>query len=128
MTFSVAGSTDSEASAGYDAIFAIAVFRHGDLNLSPPPPKCDHRLRFVDFEQSVTDLARCLKPGGLLVIHNAMFRFGDTRVAAQFEPIDCMGHLIEGPLYDHENCSLPAGNYPHVIFRKLPHGRGDLSL
>ena len=128
MSFAVAGSTDREAGASYDAIFAMAVFRHGDLNLSPTPPKCDHRIRFADFEQSVTDLARCLKPGGLLVIHNAMFRFGDTCVAAQFEPVECIGHFIEGPLYDRENRSLSAGNYPHVIFRKLPHGRGDLSL
>ena len=122
LIFAQAASTAGEAEASYDAIFAMAVFRHGDLNLSPPPPKCDHRLRFADFERSVTDLTRCLKSGGLLVIHNAMFRFGDTRVAAQFEPVECKGHFLDGPLYDRENCSLAAGHYPYVIFRKLPHG------
>jgi hypothetical protein len=41
LHFAVAGSTTREASASYDVIFAMAVFRHGNLNSSPPPPKCD---------------------------------------------------------------------------------------
>src|SRR5208282_4382861 len=85
MNFTVAGSTAGEASASYDLVFAMAVFRHGDLNTSPPPQKCGHLLRFAEFEQSVADLARVLKPGGLLVIQYAMFRFGDTRAARCFE-------------------------------------------
>ena len=120
--FATAGSTTGQADASYDAIFAMAVFRHGDLNVSPPPPTCDHRIRFADFERSVTGLARCIKPGGLLVIHHAMFRFGDTCVAAQFEPIECANHFLDGPLFDRENRGLPAGNYPNLIFRKLPPG------
>src|ERR1035438_6073596 len=82
-----AGSITDEASASYDVIFAMAVFRHGNLNSSPPPPKCDHRIHFADFEQSVTDLARTLKPDGLLVIQHVMFRLADTLVAAGFEPV-----------------------------------------
>jgi len=119
LKFAVAGSTAGEASASYDAIFAMAVFRHGKLNVSPPPPKCDHFIHFADFERSVTDLARCLKPGGLLAIQHAMFRFADTRVATEFEPILSVFPPQSIQLYDRDDCNLPSTFYPDVMFRKL---------
>ena len=119
MTFAVAGSTDGEASASYDAIFAMAVFRHGDLNISPPPPESSHRIRFAEFEQSVADLARALKPGGLLVIQHAMFRFGDTRTAKDFATVYRAKLDKREPLYDREDCLLPDAEYPDVVFRKI---------
>jgi SAM-dependent methyltransferase len=119
LSFAVAGSTAGEASASYDAIFAMAVYRHGKLNVTQPPPKCDHLIRFADFEQSVTDLARCLKPGGLLVIQHAMFRFADTRVATEFEPILSLFPPQYIQLYDRDDCNLPNTFYPDVMFRKL---------
>jgi SAM-dependent methyltransferase len=119
LKFAVAGSTAGEASTSYDVIFAMAVFRHGDLNTSPPPPKCDHRIRFADFEQSVTDLARTLKPGGLLVIQHAMFRFADTHVAAGFETV-FSSKLDEGaPFYGRDDCILPNAKFPDVAFRRI---------
>jgi SAM-dependent methyltransferase len=119
LHFAVAGSTTGEASASYDAIFAMAVFRHGNLNSSPPPPKCDHRIRFADFEQSVSDLARTLKPGGLLVIQHAIFRFADTRVVVGFETVFSQKLAGGAPLYDRDNCVLPEADYPGVVFRKV---------
>lgn len=119
MTFAVAGSTEGEASASYDAIFAMAVFRHGDLNISPPPPESGHRIRFAAFEQSVADLARALKPGGLLVIQHAMFRFGDTHTAKEFETVYSVKLDNREPLYGRDNCLLPDEEYPDVVFRKL---------
>jgi len=118
LSFAVAGSTSGEGSASYDAIFAMAVYRHGELNVSPPLPKCDHRIHFADFEQSVTDLSRCLKPGGLLVMQHAMFRFADTRVATEFEPILCQFPLQYIPLYGRDDCNLPGSVYAEVMFRK----------
>jgi SAM-dependent methyltransferase len=118
MKFAVAGSTAGEASASYDAIFAMAVFRHGDLTTSPPPPTCDHLIRFADFEQSVTELARTLKPGGLLVIQHAMFRFADTRAAAGFETVLSVKVDEKVPLYDRDDCILIDADYPDVVFRK----------
>jgi SAM-dependent methyltransferase len=119
MTFAVAGSTHGETSASYDAIFAMAVFRHGDLNTSPPPPNSGHRIRFADFEQSVADLARVLKPGGLLVIQHAMFRFGDTRVAKDFEAVCSVKIDKPDPLYGRDDCLLPDAEYPDAVFRKI---------
>jgi SAM-dependent methyltransferase len=119
IVFSVAGSAANEASASYDVLFAMAVFRHGDLNKIPPPPTCAHRIRFADFEQSVTDLARCLKPGGMLVIRHAMFRFADTHVASQFETVFSLDPGENGPLYDRNNCYLPDAVDPDVVFRKI---------
>ncbi len=119
MTFAVAGSTHGEASASYDAVFAMAVFRHGDLNISPPPPQSGHRIRFAEFDQSVADLARALKPGGLLVIQHAMFRFGDTRTAKDFETVYSAKPDKREPLYGRDDCLLPDAEYLDVVFRKL---------
>jgi trans-aconitate methyltransferase len=84
LTFAVAGSADHLTSESLDAVFAMAVFRHGRLKGTP---RCDHLIRFTDFERTVTGLARCLKPGGLLAIRHANFRFSDTQISRQFEPV-----------------------------------------
>jgi len=119
MTFAVASSTDQEANASYDAIFAMAVFRHGGLNISPPPPESGHRIRFADFEQSVADLARALKPGGFLAIQHAMFRFCDTRAAKEFETMFRVNPDKREPLYGRDDCLLPDAEYSDVVFRKI---------
>jgi SAM-dependent methyltransferase len=119
ITFAVAGSTEKELNAGYDAIFAMAVFRHGDLNVSPPPLESGHRIRFADFEQSVADLSRALRPGGLLVIQHAMFRFCDTSVAKEFETVFRVNSDKREPLYGRDNCLLPDAEYSDVVFRKI---------
>jgi len=120
MQFLKAGSTTKEASASFDAILSMAVFRHGKLNLSPPPQVCDQQILFADFESAVTDFTRCLKSNGFLVIQNAMFRFSDTTVSRLYLPVPREGLCIESPLYDRENRLLPDRRYPFVIFRKLP--------
>lgn len=119
MTFAVAASTAGEANASCDAIFAMAVFRHGELNTSPPPPKAGHLIRFADFEQSVADLARVLKPGGLLAIQNAMFRFCDTLAAKDFETVLSVRRDEPAPLYGRDDCLLPDTEDRDVVFRKM---------
>lgn len=118
LKFAVAGSVSGEASASYDVIFAMAVFRHGKLNVTPPPLKCDHHIRFADFEQSVVDLARVLKPGGLLVIQHAMFRFVDTRTAVGFKTVFSFETPGKAPYYGHDDCLLPITDYSDVVFQK----------
>jgi SAM-dependent methyltransferase len=119
IIFSVASSTVAQANDYYDAIFAMAVFRHGDLNCSPPPPKCDHRIRFADFEKSVTDMARILKPGGLLIIQHAMFRFDDTLVAARFRTTLSLRTDETAPVYGSDDCRMDEADFSGVVFRRI---------
>ena len=119
ISFAVAGSTAAEAAESYDLICAMAVFRHGDLGSRPP--RCDHLIRFADFERTVTDLARCLRPGGMLAIRNANFRFSDTGIAAAFEPVLRLRNnqpISRTPLYGPDNCLLDDPVYPEIVFRK----------
>src|SRR5579863_6094507 len=85
VSFDIAADTEMEPAAGYDAIFAMAVFRHGGL--SDGPPECGHLLTFSVFEQAMAGLSRCLRPGGLLAIRHANFRFSDTASAADFQVV-----------------------------------------
>jgi SAM-dependent methyltransferase len=83
IRFEAASSAQAEPEGAYDAVFAFAVFR--DDALRDSPPRCDHLLRFADFDQAMSDLARCLKPGGLLFLRHAHFRFGDSSAAKDFD-------------------------------------------
>ena len=119
VSFAVAGSTAGEADSSYDAIFAMAVFRHGELNTSPPPITTGDVIRFADFERSVAGLARVLKPGGLLIMQNAMFRFCDTSAAKEFETVLSVKRDEPAPLYGRDDCLLPDAETCDVVFRKI---------
>lgn len=116
LSFIRAGSAAAEETGSCDAVFAMAVFRHGDLGSRPP--RCDHRIRFADFDREIGELARCLKPDGLLAIRHAHFRFADTAAAAGFESI------LDGPrhrdnhFYGPDNCLAPQSVQEGVLFRK----------
>jgi SAM-dependent methyltransferase len=83
IRFDVASSAAAEPEGSYDAVFAFAVFR--DDVLRDCPPRCDHVLRFADFDRAMSDLARCLKSGGLLFLRHAHFRFADSIAAKDFD-------------------------------------------
>lgn len=113
----LAGSAAEEADGAYDAIFAMAVFRHGRLETKPS--RCDHLIRFDRFEQTVSDLARCLKPGGFLIIRHASFRFTDTSIASQFHPLLALPR-DDDPTYDRHNALLTSQAAETVVFLKMP--------
>lgn len=120
IRFVVASSTEAEPRAAYDAIFALSVFRHGDLNTSPPPGCCDPPIRFADFERSIAELARTLKAGGLLVLGNAMFPFAATQASAGFETVLTRNLNNElGPVYGIDNRLLHDLDYTHGVYRKI---------
>lgn len=119
MTFAMTDAMAGESEAAYDAIFAMAVFRHGLLNSSPPPATCEPRLHFADFERTVAEFARVLRPGGLLVIRNAMFRFCDTETAQNFETALALRNEDPDPLYGSDNQLLPDVDYQDAVFRKI---------
>ena len=119
MSFEAAGSAVAEPPAYYDAIFAMAVFRHG--RLGDRPPRCDHLIKFGDFERSVGELAASLKPGGLLILRHANFRFGDTVASVAFTPIcGAASHpdAAQTPLYGPDDQLLPDGQRDDGVFEQ----------
>jgi Methyltransferase domain len=119
IAFVTARSTAGEPSGNYDAIFAMAVLRHGSLGL-PGLTRCDHLIRFEDFADAVADFERCLKPGGLLVIRHSNFRLCDTPAGAAFETILRLPIGQDTPLFGPDNQRLPDCEYPDTVFRKKP--------
>lgn len=120
LRFTVAGSTEHLPTASYDAIFCMAVMRHGGLR-DGPAPSCDHLIRFADFSAAVADFDRCLKPGGLLAIAQSNFRFRDTPTAGGFKvvlraPPETSGPRI--PLYGPDNRLLAGTSYRELVFCK----------
>ena len=120
ISFELARSTQNEADASCDAIFAMAVLRHGGLG-APGVTRCDHLLPFDDFARAVADFSRCLKPGGLLVIRHSNFRLCDAPAGRDFETILQVA-LPQGtagtPLFGPDNLLLSGADYPDTVFRK----------
>lgn len=126
VSFAVAGSVEEESDASYDAVFCMAVLRHGHLSWSNPR-RCDHRITFEAFERTVRDLARCVKDGGLLIIQHSNFRFCDSEVAADFRAVLTVNNGGRGPRnpeFGPDNRRLSEPPYGEVVFQK---GRAGLT-
>jgi SAM-dependent methyltransferase len=119
LSFEAASNTRGEPSGHYDAVFCLAVLCHGDLTATRAQ-KSEPLLRFADFERTVADLARCLKPGGLLFLHTTNFRFGDTSVANHFDVgLEArLEQLAPDVLFDRDGRLMPGERYLPVGFRK----------
>lgn len=121
IRFECAASPGLEPDDQWDAVFCMAVTRHGSLD-TQRPSHCDPILRFEDFERLMSELARCLRPGGYLAIWHSNFRFCDTTAAEQFEV--AMQYQSRHPerrcYYGRENQRLDHTTYREAIFRKKP--------
>jgi SAM-dependent methyltransferase len=121
IEFGLASSTGLEPAGRYDAIFAMSVFRHGGLGENGRDGRCDHLIRFADFEAAAMDLARALRPGGLLFIANSNFRFNDAAASADFEVVLTSTEYAAAPgtpIFDRDNRYVPHSRYSNVGFRK----------
>jgi SAM-dependent methyltransferase len=121
LSFATAATAEAEPAGHYDAVFCLAVLCHGDLTTTGA--RCSAPLlRFEDFERVVAGLARCLKPGDLLLLHTTNFRFRDTATATGFVPVlDAEpGQMAPDVLFDTSNRLMPGARYRSVGFRKLP--------
>jgi hypothetical protein len=119
MTFVTAADTEGEPTESYDAIFCLAVLCLGDLTTSGAQ-RCDPHIDFDRFEATITDFARCLKPGGLLLLHTANFRFCDTAAAQGFDTLLEAEPQQMAPdvVFDRHNQLMNGESYRAVGFRK----------
>jgi SAM-dependent methyltransferase len=119
MLFTTARSVEAEADASFDAIFCLAVLCRGDLTASNAQCSSPSFL-FEHFEIIVADLARCVKPGGLLFLLTTNFRFCDTVSAAHFDTVleAAPSQLAADAIFDSSNRLMAGVRYPAVGFRK----------
>lgn len=120
IVVAVGSSTTREPAESYDAIFCMAVLRHGALG-APGVERSDPLLSFDDFARQTSDFARCLRPGGLLVLRNSNFRFSDTPAAADFELLARVPqpeNAPRTPVFGPDNRLLPGVIDDEAIFRK----------
>ncbi len=103
----------------FDAVLALAVFRHGVLE-ADLPKDCSAILPFARFEQGIAALDACLVPGGLLAIHNSHFRFTDTSAAVRFDavPIALPDVWPTAVLYGSDNIRISEPELLPVLFQK----------
>lgn len=112
--FVVGGAPGSETPRSFDAVLAMAVFRHGDL--ADGPPRIGAGLSFDRFEAAIAELADCVRPGGFLAIRHANFRFADTAAAAGFDAV--MEEESITPHYDRAGNRLPHRLTEPCLFRR----------
>ena len=116
-----ADSTAGEAGGSYDAIFCMAVLRDSAL-VAADVQDCTRHFPFSRFARAVDDLARCLKPGGLLVIRHSNFRLCDAPAGEAFETL--LRQPYEGrrrtPIFGPDNRRMPGAVYEDTVFRKKP--------
>ncbi|HEY2483293.1 MAG TPA: class I SAM-dependent methyltransferase [Caulobacteraceae bacterium] len=120
IDFRTAGSAAGEDPDSYDAIFCMAIFRHGALG-DRVRDRCDDLIRFQDFDNAIADLTRALKRGGLLFIENSHFRFSDTSAFPDFEVVGEARREqreTDGPIYDRDNRLIAGVNDRDIAFRK----------
>ena len=120
VSFARARSTAAEPSSSYDVIFCMAVLRDSRL-ADREIEDCRRFICFEDFEATVTDFHRCLKPGGILVLGHSNFRFCDARIVDQFEvpPGRPPPMPLLSPVYGPDNRLRRGQTNPDAVFRKL---------
>ena len=128
IKFATAPNLEAESDGSFDAVFCLAVLCRGDLTAGNAQFSSPSFL-FEHFAIIVADLARCVKPGGLLFLHTTNFRFCDTATAAQFDTVleALPSQLAADVLFDSSNKLMAGVRYPAVGFRKR-YAAGELSL
>lgn len=118
IRFELAADVAGEPAESYDAVLALAVFRHGELERDRPE-SCTAVMPFARFAAGVEMLDRVVKPGGWLIIWNSHFRLADTALAPAYtaetlrwsESVPMILHY--GP--DDRRSDEP---YAEILFRK----------
>ena len=103
----------------FDAVLALAVFRHGELE-AQRPDSCTAILPFARFEQGLALLDAHLVPGGWLALYNQHFRLADTALAASYvaDPLRLTGHEPLTLLYGPDDRRIDGACEVSALFRK----------
>jgi SAM-dependent methyltransferase len=103
----------------YDAIFCMAVLRHGDLQ-ADQPARCDDILPFAAAEAVANELARCVRPGGYLCLWYCHFPFSHMAAAKDFDAVLTLpaGAGENQPLYGPDNRRIDGAPLTQAVFRK----------
>ena len=112
--FEVGESGRHEPDSVYDAVLAMAVFRHARLDNDSV--KRNDLIAFERFEREVTELARAVRPGGYLVLRHSNFRFADTVISAAFDAV--LDARCITPLFDPSGARLPDQKREPALFYK----------
>lgn len=109
-----------DPAARFDAVLALAVFRHGGLRRADPPETSLPLLDFAMVDEACNRLDAVLEAGGLLMFGNSQFRFEDLSIAPRY---DLFVHgkpaKMTDPLYSRENRRIGEINGRVSIYRKL---------
>jgi SAM-dependent methyltransferase len=116
IAFEVADSARAEPAASYDIVFCLAVLRRSGLR---GRDTCLPDIAFAQFDRCVGELARSLRPGGLLALRHTSFRFADTAAAREFEVVLTRPPSGRPPvLFGPDNRRLRHGAEEGLVFRK----------
>lgn len=120
VTLVESGNPADLAGNRFDAVFCMAVLRHGLLE-ELRPDSCAGILPFAKAERFATDLARCVRPGGLLALWNVHFRLTDMAIASRFTAqLDLeQGQLANQPLYGPADRRLNGEVCTTAVFRAM---------
>lgn len=119
LDFQCLPSPNALPSAAYDAIFCMAVLRHGDLQ-ADKPDRCDPILPFAAAEMVANELARCVRPGGYLCLWYYHFPFSRMAAAKGFDVVLELpaGAHENQPVYGPDNQRIAGAPMTQAVFRK----------
>lgn len=119
MRYRLAGDTSDEPRESFDAILALAVLRHGELE-AHRPLDCAAILPFAKIAAALADLDARLKPGGWLAVWHAHFRVRDATATAGYtsESLPFSENDPLDVLYGKDNLRLDGLTSAEVLFRK----------
>ncbi len=100
----------------YDGVFAMAVFRHSDLDWAAE--SSEPSIRFADVAVEVQALADVLREGGVFAFRNSHFRFTDFPSSTAFECLVASPERPDAPVYGPDNRLIGLGGQVEGLWRK----------
>lgn len=113
----LAGDSAGEPRESFDAILAMAVLRHGELE-ADRPADCSAILPFARAAAALEDLDARLRPGGWLAVWHAHFRVRDALPGYAAETLPFSERDPLDLLYGPDNRRRDGETSAEVLFRK----------